>query len=73
MKLITELFNHQLLDQHRLGVEQNSNELDPWKILGCDKDSTLADIKAAFHRAMRLTHPDKAATKNISESRMSQG
>ena len=42
-------------------------EPDPWDVLGVDPDTPLPEVRAAWRRAVRLTHPDAAMARGLPE------
>ncbi|KAF8314537.1 hypothetical protein DL93DRAFT_2167322 [Clavulina sp. PMI_390] len=57
-------FHHQILAQHPT--------LTYYEILSIPQTASSADVKAAYHRALLLYHPDKALSKTLSPLAASQ-
>lgn len=41
-----------------IGVEDNSNNTNPWTVLGLSPGASLEEVKKAYRKIMRLIHPD---------------
>lgn len=39
-------------------VRQCSSDYDPWEVLGVNRTATRSEVKSAYHRLVRLYHPD---------------
>jgi DnaJ like chaperone protein len=42
-------------------------EQDPWDVLGVDRDAPLEEVRAAWRRLVRETHPDRMIARGVPE------
>jgi DnaJ like chaperone protein len=42
-------------------------EQDPWEVLGVDRDAPLEEVRAAWRRLVRETHPDRMIARGVPE------